>query len=634
VTPPQQNRSRRAVFLALLAIGVVSAGLYGWITWLSRNFHFHATQRPSVLVISLYGLLFGLYSATLWLVLKSSDSRRLCWLVLAGSIAFRLISLPSIPILEIDLYRYIWDGAVVTEGVSPFKYSPNDVADARLDQRLPDDLRRLAELRDGSPALAEFLHRLRGHFGYLPTIYPPVSQVVFALAAETTPRDSGVYFHIVVMKAWLLLFDVGTLLLLVAILRRLGKPASWAVVYGWCPLVLKEFANGGHLDSIAVFLTTLSVALVVLLYTRGRHGVEEAAADTRNSLGLRHLLSLAAAVVLAAAVGAKIYPIVLAPLLLAALWRHVHWSAALGYTLVCVALGVALLWPMLPRGRLAPTAAEAPQQPAMEPSRPPVEQPEVPVAPPRPGEQVPPEQDPAEQAPAHPPAAATVKQIDTDPSAGLTKFVAAWEMNGLLFMLLFENFKYTQDLAPTYRPWFAVTPQSWRYWLNQTVADLERDVRRTLGLQVPPKFDRRHVPFLLARVITTLSFVGIALWFAWRAGRDGTALAWLEAVFLTLAWFFFLSPTQNPWYWTWAMPLLVFARHRAWYAVSGLLLLYYLRFPLAIAFPLAEGRTVWPTGYYGEEFFYFVVVVFEHGVVLAWLAAETVLRRVKRPGDE
>ena len=49
-------------------------------------------------------------------------------------------------------------------------------------------------------------------------------------------------------------------------------------------------------------------------------------------------------------------------------------------------------------------------------------------------------------------------------------------------------------------------------------------------------------------------------------------------MFLTLAWFWFLSPTQNPWYWCWALPFVPFAKSRVWYLVAMMTLLYYLRF--------------------------------------------------------
>ena len=52
----------------------------------------------------------------------------------------------------------------------------------------------------------------------------------------------------------------------------------------------------------------------------------------------------------------------------------------------------------------------------------------------------------------------------------------------------------------------------------------------------------------------------------------------METLFLVLAVFFFLQPTENPWYWLWALPFVCFARNRAWLLVSCWLFVYYVRF--------------------------------------------------------
>ncbi|MFM9961618.1 MAG: hypothetical protein ACKV2Q_10370 [Planctomycetaceae bacterium] len=52
----------------------------------------------------------------------------------------------------------------------------------------------------------------------------------------------------------------------------------------------------------------------------------------------------------------------------------------------------------------------------------------------------------------------------------------------------------------------------------------------------------------------------------------------MEATFLIIAWYWLLLPTQNPWYLTWCLPFLPFARGRAWFALSVLAFVYYLRF--------------------------------------------------------
>jgi hypothetical protein len=92
-----------------------------------------------------------------------------------------------------------------------------------------------------------------------------------------------------------------------------------------------------------------------------------------------------------------------------------------------------------------------------------------------------------------------------------------------------------------------------------------------------------------------------------------TSKEWLSLLFSTLAWFWMLSPTLNPWYWTWALPFVLFARNRGWFLVSALVLLYYLRFWFAYQW---GSEPVMGTRYAGEAFFHYVVVWCEH---LPWM---------------
>jgi hypothetical protein len=125
--------------------------------------------------------------------------------------------------------------------------------------------------------------------------------------------------------------------------------------------------------------------------------------------------------------------------------------------------------------------------------------------------------------------------------------------------------------------------------------------------------------------VTTIGFCAIAGTLLFRAVPAGFPCIFLEAAFLTLAWFWLLSPTQNPWYWIWALPLLPFARGRAWFAVSGLVFIYYLRFWLLYHWP-AQG--ILGTRYNGPLFFDFVMTWIEFGPWLLWLGATALGRRV------
>ncbi|WP_246146852.1 hypothetical protein [Rubripirellula lacrimiformis] len=533
--------------MGLLAIlAGLSICVYGVIAALSWQFDSDSvtTERPIIAVLGLFAVAFACYLGAIRIAWRTRHSARMLKLVVGSAIVFRVVMLFTLPIQEVDIYRYLWDGAVSTAGVSPFRYSPAQVSLADLAPNGDDDLSRLADLRDHDPVLEEILHRV--HFPELPTIYPPTSQAVFAAANLTTPNSSSVLTRVIIMKAWLIGFDIATLFVVIGLLRRCAKPVELCVIYAWCPLLMKEVANSGHLDAIAVFLTTLGLYLFVRgLEFRPGHGNHR-----RTQVGSLGYVMLAS-VVLAFAVGAKLYPIILAPLVFFSLAKNLGWRFTVGPAFAFALTTAVLLSAMVPGGRSN-----------------------------------------SDQTQVH------------DPSLGVVTFLRRWEMNDFLFLIIVENIKPTAQLGPHETAWFTVMPDLVRERLVNSVAT---------RFNIAPG----EAPFMIARGITAFIFFVVAITLAWRtAGKDAASIC--EAAFLTIAWFWLLCPTLNPWYWTWALPLLPFARGRAWIAVSGLVLIYYLRFWLDYHFPTTA---VLGTPYTGAAFFDFIVTWIEFApwfVVLIW----------------
>ena len=169
-----------------------------------------------------------------------------------------------------DSLRYVWDGRVQLSGTSPYRYPPSDPA--------------LADLRDpilfpgGEPAL----NRPTVH-----TIYPPVAQAWFTVVAAVTPVGVGT-LGVRIATAGL---AVAVAVLLSWLLRRSRQDPRWAAVWGWCPLVVLEAGNNAHVD-------VLSAAFVVLAFI---------AQSAR-----RHRW---AGLALGLAIGVKLVPILLAPVI-------------------------------------------------------------------------------------------------------------------------------------------------------------------------------------------------------------------------------------------------------------------------------------------------------------------------------
>ncbi len=580
-----------------MGLGFGSWGIYLAIAAQSGRFEYgvERTDEPIPLVLFLFALAVLFYLRAVRTAVVLGTTPQLRTIMLGFALAFRGLLVFTPPLMEIDLYRYLWDGQVAAAGGNPFRFSPSTVV-ASDEQTEDEELRLLVGLRDSSPGAREALYRV--HFPELTTVYPPVSQAVFAAAAWSSPANADIVTLRLVLKGWLLAFDHGTVLLIAELLRWLGKPAGWLVGYAWCPLVLKEFANSGHLDTIAVFwMVAAVVAAMRALYS-----------TSRSSSSGRVCWCAAATVCLALGVGAKLFPVVLAPLLLAAIGRRLGFVTAIGSGLLFVTATAFLISPWLPWPIYPPIIASENPDVIPAASSPPLSQEDAPAPP----LALPPPFPEVESSGRDPAASSTDGEPpsrETDhPAEGVTAFLTRWKMNDFLFLILDANLHAgtTDDDAG---PWFVVTPASWRH----AVTDLTG--------QASP----RAASFLLARAITVLIFLALGLLWTIRASRAENGRIWCRQAFLTLAWFWLLSPTLNPWYWTWAIPFLPFARARSWWLMSGLCLLYYLRFWLGEHWPEPG---LLGTPYAGHAFFDYVVVWIEFAPWFALLFFES--RKLRR----
>lgn len=561
----------------LWVMGVAQLGVWGAVAWLAGDFTpgSDPVARPLPAVIALLGTAFLLYLGSLALVwntrLAQDRSGVVPAMIVGFAVLFRLPLWWSQPIQETDIYRYLWDGRVLQEGVNPYRYSPAQVDAAPGRQTSPADLAGLLKKLEASPSLQQIFARIEHRT--VPTIYPPLSEAVFAAAAWLTPVQASVLTQLRVLKGILLVCDLAVLGFVMGLLRNVGQPVSRALAYGWCPLILKEFANSGHMDSVAVCFTTATLWLL----TRRR---TNAAGAPLPSAARRELLptDLLAAGTWAAAVLSKLYPLVLAPLLLTLWWRRLRHRAFLpgGVFVVLIAAGYAAI----------------------------------------PGNDLPRSGQPTTSGPA------SSKMSPTDSIGsdfeGLGEFVSRWEMNDLLFSLVYENLRPLPDgQSSAAEPWYVFTPPSLRACCARWLQTVDGKVNAGLG--------SLNLPFLLSQVLMGLILLGGSSWLAVKRwpGEDGREL--LRRAFLTLAWLWYLGATQNPWYWSWALPLVLFAS-RAWLLVSGFALVYYLRFWFLHHFP--ESGLV--MGLNGRRFFDEYLVWGEHLPVLLLVTA-SLLWRSRRP---
>lgn len=539
------------------------------IWFLSPPFEYASgLQRPTLIVTGLLLLSSGVSFFALISALKiSTASRRsqtqLFLSIVVIALSARMIALFTCPILEIDYYRYMWDGRVAAAGVSPYRYAPEQVLQAPLNAT--GSLRDLSSLATRSESNHTILSRI--HFENHTTIYPPVSQFVFSVAMSVMPESASVKAHITFMKFVLVLFDVGTLFLIFGMCKVLNRHVGWLIVYAWNPLVVKEIANGGHLDSIATLLTVLSV-FVFVLWCR--------------SASPRYHLAAASAVALGLGVGAKLFSVVVFPILFVVMLKQNRLAACV-FSLVFVgAVGVAL-GPMFS----STTARQSVSVGNVE-------------------DQSEPEQGFAERNFNRD----LTNQDEVENRDGLTAFLSSWRMNDVVFSSVYLNLKDVQR-GTRQPPWFVFTSKELR--------------SNFCGWCKEQDFGGKNPAYFATRVLTLGLFSTFYLYQLFLIGRvDGQNDQWLLQLVQRIGWilvaFIFLQPTVNPWYLLWAIPFCSFSNNRGWLLVSGMLLIYYSRFWFkSLTDPIEIGGTV----YTGAGLFDHFVAWGEHllivGIILGFL---------------
>ena len=217
------------------------------------------------------------------------------WLkVAAFGLGARLAWFGPEPVLDTDALRYLWDGGLAAHGLSPWGKPPAAHDPAALG------------------AAGEALHG-RLFFPGLRTIYPATAQAAFLVAHWLAP------WELIGLRLVMLAAELGTVVLLVLALRRLGLPPMRAAVWWTCPLLPVVLIGGAHVDALLPAL--LLGALLATLAGRG----------------------VLTGVLLGLAAGVKLWPVLLAPLF----GRALPAAARLPAALALGAVSAATLAPLL-----------------------------------------------------------------------------------------------------------------------------------------------------------------------------------------------------------------------------------------------------------------------------------------------
>ena len=245
-------------------------GISGFLSW-----GFPHSDFLMLFLIYFIPLFLLAMAGAWWTIRSNADDTATLGLIVGFALLFRLLLLPTPPVLSSDIFRYVWDARIQASGVNPYLSRPADF--------------------DSEHLRKDPLYQQQNR-PFARTIYPPLAQMAFRAARAVGGEN------VTATKALMLLGDLAGMIILMHLLRALGLPRGRVIVYAWHPLVVFEVAGSGHVDALSV----PCILLAVLAWQRRQDAI--------------------AGIALGAATLIKIFPLLLIP----ALFSRRRWAILLG----------------------------------------------------------------------------------------------------------------------------------------------------------------------------------------------------------------------------------------------------------------------------------------------------------------
>ncbi len=218
-------------------------------------------------------------------------STRLIW---GTAILARVILLFTTPTLSDDVYRYLWDGHVATNGVSPYALP---IESAELDY-LAVPVRELANNT------------------WMASPYMPAAQWLFA------GLNRLVGISPLSMQISMVVFELGAAFIVTKLLAAAAFPSQRILLWLWNPLIIVEVAHSAHIDAWMILL--MMAGVWVTLFQSTIFGED-------NDKAWRSFVS---PILLALATLTKILPVLILPVIY---WRW-SWRQRFTYGILTIGL--------------------------------------------------------------------------------------------------------------------------------------------------------------------------------------------------------------------------------------------------------------------------------------------------------
>ncbi len=248
-------------------------------------------------LIALLGILFGGYFYLITANLKETFVKQSILI----AILFRFSLFFMLPNLSDDYFRFVWDGRLSAHGINPFAIMPSTF---------------ISSPEAGLTGLDHKLFSSMNSQEYY-TVYPPVLQFIFIVSAKLF--SSNVLGSVIVMRAFIIAAEIGSIFLLSSILKILKLPIKNILFYALNPLVIIELTGNLHFEAVMIFFLLLAVFLI-----------------------MKEQLTLSA-VAFSLAICSKLLPLMLLPLLL----KRIGFKKSMRFYFICGITSILLFIPCL-----------------------------------------------------------------------------------------------------------------------------------------------------------------------------------------------------------------------------------------------------------------------------------------------
>ncbi|MCG8699196.1 MAG: hypothetical protein MI922_14170, partial [Bacteroidales bacterium] len=148
--------------------------------------------------------------------------------------------------LSDDYFRFIWDGQLIANNISPFSLLPPVIAE---NESIQFPLKDYLYLHLNSLQRSNY------------SCYTPLNMVFFYIPTVLFPKSA--LAAVIGMRVIIILAEIGTILLGKKILQKLHLPVQNIMLYAFNPLIIIELTGNLHFEAVMIFLLVVAIYLLI-----------------------------------------------------------------------------------------------------------------------------------------------------------------------------------------------------------------------------------------------------------------------------------------------------------------------------------------------------------------------------------